>query len=555
MPSSHITPSTPTHKPPSNKKPLVTDDEGPLPSGWESGYDHKGRKYYLDHNTRTSTWVRPTCPEAYPDDAPLPAGWEWRLDHKGRKYYVNHNAHTTTWTRPPPLDVAADHEGLGPLPPGWEIRTLPGNQSTYFVDHNTKTTTWKDPRKAEYLKDMDPLSLFRRKLLYLHRMQRLEVKSGHFLIKVRRSNILHDSIVRFRDAPASDLKRRPTVSFEGDSTRQRNSVREWLELLLEKLLDPKLKLFTKDSATDRLVIDPNSNMIPGYLEYFKFIGRIYGMAIFHGLLIDPSLVPIIYPIILSAGTQLSAPERESLLKAYTDGKIIRQTNGKRTFNTFRMINRRTRKPFSIEIKDDITEGLEFVNHEEEEELIDAIAVQRYTSKTVAQLHAFLDGFRDLIHRRDVFYGYDQSEVEKLVGGISLLDRDQCSLSSTKGNEDDSTGQPDIHLEWFWKIVRSWPRSRQQLLFHYVTGLKRVPATDEIKVVKAPDGDIRRVTILGNVERTVPIKYDDTPEHILFIPPFDSYEIMEDSLISVIHDCSWQDASLLSDFEDLSSAKA
>lgn len=214
-------------KPASTSKTQVAgDDEGPLPSGWESGYDHKGRKYYLDHNTRTSTWVRPVCTEAYPEDAPLPAGWEWRLDHKGRKYYVNHNDHTTTWARPPPLDFVADHEGLGPLPPGWEIRTLPGNQSTYFVDHNTKTTTWKDPRKAEYLKEMDPLSLFRRKLLYLHRMQRQEVKSGYFLINVRRSHILHDSLSRYKEATVADLKRRPVVSFQpGEISRQKNSIR------------------------------------------------------------------------------------------------------------------------------------------------------------------------------------------------------------------------------------------------------------------------------------------------------------------------------------------
>jgi len=117
--------------------------------------------------------------------------------------------------------------------------------------------------------------------------------------------------------------------------------------------------------------------------------------------------------------------------------------------------------------------------------------------------------------------------------------DQCCAYTADDDGDESNSNKlDVHLQWFRKIVRSWTLPRQQLLFHYVTGLKRVPATDQIKVMKAPDGDIRRVTILGNVERTVPIKYDDTPEHILFIPPFDTYEIMEDSLISVIHDCSW-----------------
>jgi len=99
--------------------------------------------------------------------------------------------------------------------------------------------------------------------------------------------------------------------------------REWLEILLEKLLDPELKLFVKDPVTYSLSINPHSNTVPRYLEYFKFIGYIYGTSIFHGLLIDPTLVPIIYPIIYSAGTQLTASEREALLKSSTDGKVIR----------------------------------------------------------------------------------------------------------------------------------------------------------------------------------------------------------------------------------------
>ncbi|CAG8811471.1 28321_t:CDS:2, partial [Racocetra persica] len=34
------------------------------------------------------------------DNAPLPPGWERRVDHLGRTYYVDHNTRTTTWTRP-----------------------------------------------------------------------------------------------------------------------------------------------------------------------------------------------------------------------------------------------------------------------------------------------------------------------------------------------------------------------------------------------------------------------------------------------------------------------
>ncbi|XP_033856083.1 NEDD4-like E3 ubiquitin-protein ligase WWP1 isoform X1 [Acipenser ruthenus] len=149
----------------------------PLPSGWEQRKDLHGRTYYVDHNTRTTTWERPQ---------PLPPGWERRVDDRGRIYYVDHNTRTTTWQRPTMESVrnfeqwqsqrsqlqgamqqfnqrylysasmlSAENDPLGPLPPGWE-RRVDSNDRVYFVNHNTKTTQWEDPR-TQGLQNEDPL--------------------------------------------------------------------------------------------------------------------------------------------------------------------------------------------------------------------------------------------------------------------------------------------------------------------------------------------------------------------------------------------------------------
>lgn len=49
-----------------------------------------------------------------PEDC-LPAGWERREDDLGRTYYVDHNTRTTTWTRPSDQqqEVASRAETLG----------------------------------------------------------------------------------------------------------------------------------------------------------------------------------------------------------------------------------------------------------------------------------------------------------------------------------------------------------------------------------------------------------------------------------------------------------
>ncbi|XP_054984388.1 NEDD4-like E3 ubiquitin-protein ligase WWP1 isoform X1 [Sorex araneus] len=148
-----------------------------LPAGWEQRKDPHGRTYYVDHNTRTTTWERPQ---------PLPPGWERRVDDRGRVYYVDHNTRTTTWQRPTMESVrnfeqwqsqrnqlqgamqqfnqrylysasmlAAENDPYGPLPPGWEKR-VDSTDRVYFVNHNTKTTQWEDPR-TQGLQNEEPL--------------------------------------------------------------------------------------------------------------------------------------------------------------------------------------------------------------------------------------------------------------------------------------------------------------------------------------------------------------------------------------------------------------
>ena len=35
------------------------DDEIPLPSGWDIDIDFDGKRFFIDHNTKTTSWVDP----------------------------------------------------------------------------------------------------------------------------------------------------------------------------------------------------------------------------------------------------------------------------------------------------------------------------------------------------------------------------------------------------------------------------------------------------------------------------------------------------------------
>ena len=100
--------------------------EKPLPLGWEIAIAPNGKKYYLDHNSRTTTWTRPAPdlhPQKWVSDEDLPAGWEIRYCSKhNRKYYVDHNTRSTSWI--PPRE---DREEVMPSPQARESGRTSGD--------------------------------------------------------------------------------------------------------------------------------------------------------------------------------------------------------------------------------------------------------------------------------------------------------------------------------------------------------------------------------------------------------------------------------------------
>lgn len=276
------------------------DQYGPLPAGWERRVDPLARTYYVDHNTRTTTWVRPSMSQSVnnaeqqndtnaareqhsrrilADDllegdaaaaangtqstaatqsgtlnaggsnaaqpvavggqsgqtavgsGALPAGWEERYTPEGRPYYVDHNTRTTTWVDPRRQTIIRvmgpngnnlsvqpqTISQLGPLPSGWEMR-LTSTARVYFVDHNTKTTTWDDPRLPSSLDQNVPQYKrdFRRKLIYFRSQPAMRAQPGNCQIKIRRNHIFEDSYAEIMRQTPNDLKKRLMIKFDGE---------------------------------------------------------------------------------------------------------------------------------------------------------------------------------------------------------------------------------------------------------------------------------------------------------------------------------------------------
>ncbi|CAH2230576.1 jg25034 [Pararge aegeria aegeria] len=70
--------------------------EIPLPDGWDYARDFDGKLYFIDHNSRKTTWIDPrdryTKPQTFADciGNELPLGWEEAYDPQIGPYYINH---------------------------------------------------------------------------------------------------------------------------------------------------------------------------------------------------------------------------------------------------------------------------------------------------------------------------------------------------------------------------------------------------------------------------------------------------------------------------------
>ncbi|KAI0431192.1 HECT-domain-containing protein [Xylaria sp. FL1042] len=577
------------------------DSQGRLPAGWERREDNMGRTYYVDHNSRTTSWTRPgasgdnrgereaatqverqrhqnrTLPEdrtgansptlqqqqqqanaqqnaqnstmmhtgaTSPGTGELPPGWEQRWTPEGRPYFVDHNTRTTTWVDPRRQQYIRMYGGqnnasgtiqqqpvsqLGPLPSGWEMR-LTNTARVYFVDHNTKTTTWDDPRLPSSLDQNVPQYKrdFRRKLIYFRSQPAMRILSGQCHIKVRRSHIFEDSFAEISRQSATDLKKRLMIKFDGEDGLDYGGLsREFFFLLSHEMFNPFYCLF-EYSAHDNytLQINPHSGINPEHLNYFKFIGRVVGLAIFHRRFLDAFFIGALYKMVLGKAVQLADMEGvdadfhrslQWMLDNDISGGILEQT-----FST-------EDERFGVmTVEDLIPNGRNIeVTNENKKEYVDLMVKWRIEKRIAEQFQAFKDGFQELIPH-DLINVFDERELELLIGGIAEIDVDDWK----KHTDYRGYTENDEVIQFFWQTIRSWDGEQKSRLLQFATGTSRIPVNG-FKDLQGSDGP-RRFTIekagdVGNLPKA------HTCFNRLDLPPYKSLEALQQKLTIAVEE--------------------
>jgi len=504
------------------------DAQGRLPGGWERREDNLGRTYYVDHNSRQTTWIRPTAnfnagenraameqqtaversrhqarmlpedrtgansptlsdrqnsPSQPPPPAAgaanaahmvatgattagtgeLPAGWEQRHTPEGRAYFVDHNTRTTTWVDPRRqqyIRMYGQNAGtgnttiqqqpvsqLGPLPSGWEMR-LTNTARVYFVDHNTKTTTWDDPRLPSSLDQNVPQYKrdFRRKLIYFRSQPALRILSGQCHVKVRRTHIFEDSYAEIMRQSPNDLKKRLMIKFDGEDGLDYGGLsREFFFLLSHEMFNPFYCLF-EYSAHDNytLQINPHSGINPEHLGYFKFIGRVVGLAIFHRRFLDAFFIGAFYKMVLKKKVSLQDMEGVDAEFHRTLSWTMDNDITDVIYSTFSVEDERFGEKVTVDLKPG-GQDIEVTN-ENKREYVELITEWRIQKRVDEQFNAFVTGFHELIPA-DLVNVFDERELELLIGGIADIDVDDWKKHTDYRGYTES----DAVVQNFWKV--------------------------------------------------------------------------------------------------------
>ncbi|KAF9065282.1 hypothetical protein BDP27DRAFT_1332194 [Rhodocollybia butyracea] len=584
------------------------DQYGALPPGWERRIDPLGRTYYVDHNTRTTTWNRPsesasvnndvqdsetnaardqhsrriladdlleannssssstsvfrnstataTPPPAAGSAPPaltagnnattagtgsLPNGWEERFTLEGRPYYVDHNTRTTTWVDPRRQAIirvmGPNGQGssqpqaisqLGPLPSGWEMR-LTSTARVYFVDHNTKTTTWDDPRLPSTLDANVPQYKrdFRRKLIYFRSQPAMRAQPGNCQIKIRRNHIFEDSYAEIMRQTPNDLKKRLMIKFDGEDGLDYGGLsREFFFLLSHEMFNPFYCLF-EYSAHDNytLQINPASGVNPEHLNYFKFIGRCLGLGIFHRRFLDAYFIVSFYKMILKKKVTLA--DLESVDAELHRGMTWMLDNDITDIidETFTTTEERFGEMVTIELKPG---GADVpVTQDNKKDYVECVVDYRISKRVKEQFEAFMSGFSELIPQ-DLITVFDERELELLIGGMSEIDVDDwLKFTDYRGYE-----MTDEVIQWFWKCVRSWPPERKSRLLQFATGTSRIPVNG-FKDLQGSDGP-RRFTIEKSGDPSQ-LPKSHTCFNRIDLPPYKDYASLEHKLTLAVEE--------------------
>ncbi|VDL27227.1 unnamed protein product [Hymenolepis diminuta] len=467
----------------------------------------------------------------FSDDSLLPDGWERRIDpESGRKYFVNHKNCTTQWEDPRERGMDESR----PLPPGWEKRYTAAGQR-FFIDHNSRTTTFIDPRTGQHAGSLGSLGVpvqyernFRAKLAYFRAQCATHLLNGHAKLTISRDGLLEESFQQIQRLPVSDLRKRLCITFLGEEGLDYGGIaREWFLRVSRDFFNPMFGLFEYTGAHYSLQINPASDVANvAHLEYFHFIGRVIGMALFHGRCIDGGFTLAFYKRIL--GRKVCLQDLELVdhdfyqsLAFIRDNDVDESDLGlyfSGNYCKFGSLQEDELKPGGKEIK--VTEANKV-------EYLKLMVEWRLNRGVTEQTESFLKGLFEVVDP-SWLQVFDERELELLLSGMPELDVEDWRANTVYRKYTPTSKQ----VVWFWQFVKSLDKEKRARLLQFITGTCHIPLGGFAELMGNNGRQLFCIERTG-MEAWLPRSH--TCFNRLDLPPYTSFEQLREKLLLAIEE--------------------
>ncbi|XP_044032436.1 E3 ubiquitin-protein ligase HECW1 isoform X2 [Siniperca chuatsi] len=354
---------------------------------------------------------------------------------------------------------------------------------------------------------------------------------GKIKLLIRREHLLEGTFNQVMAYSRKELQRNKLyVTFLGEEGLDYSGPsREFFFLLSQELFNPYYGLF-EYSANDTYTvqISPMSAFVENHLEWFRFSGRILGLALIHQYLLDAFFTRPFYKALLRQPTDLSDleyldEEFHQSLQWMKDNDITDILDLTFTVNeeVFGQVTERELKSGGSNLQ---------VTEKNKKDYIERMAKWRVERGVVQQTEALVRGFYEVVDSRLVSV-FDARELELVIAGTVEID-----LSDWRSNTEYRGGYHDGHIvmRWFWAAVERFNNEQRLRLLQFVTGTSSVPY-EGFAALRGSNG-LRRFCI-EKWGKVTSLPRAHTCFNRLDLPPYPSYTMLYEKVLIAVEETS------------------
>ncbi|XP_028847053.1 E3 ubiquitin-protein ligase HECW2 [Denticeps clupeoides] len=354
---------------------------------------------------------------------------------------------------------------------------------------------------------------------------------GKVKLIIRRDHLLEDAFNQIMCYSRKDLQRSKLyVSFVGEEGLDYSGPsREFFFLVSQELFNPYYGLF-EYSANDTYTvqISPMSAFVDNHHDWFRFSGRMLGLALIHQYLLDAFFTRPFYKGLLRIPCDLSDlefldEEFHQSLQWMKDNDIEDMLDLTFTVNeeVFGQITERELKPGGSGIA---------VSEKNKKEYIERMVKWRIERGVAQQTESLVRGFYEVVDVRLVSV-FDARELELVIAGTAEID-----LGDWRNNTEYRGGYHDNHIviRWFWATVERFNNEQRLRLLQFVTGTSSIPY-EGFASLRGSNGP-RRFCV-EKWGKTTSLPRAHTCFNRLDLPPYPSFSMLYEKLLTAVEETS------------------